>query len=102
MGGLNMKRLLDLLVIASILEAAFGTKDSCDVGNRDDCGHMGTTQSDCEASGCCWRPANDVDKDTPWCFYPDGDGPAQEETAAHTTGMQMVRVLLMNFTTQCL
>jgi len=75
MGGLNMKRLLDLLVIANILGAAFGTKDSCDVGNRDDCGHMGTTQSDCEASGCCWRPANDVDKDTPWCFYPDGDGP---------------------------
>lgn len=41
-----------------------------------DCGHVGTTQDTCQASGCCWQPTQRFLggnlKDTPWCFKPAG------------------------------
>jgi len=53
--------------------------DTCDVGDSDrvDCGHVGTDQPSCEASGCCWKPAaSDQAQDTPWCFYKKGAAPS--------------------------
>ncbi len=59
--------------------------DNCDVAasQRQDCGHVGTEKPDCEASGCCWKPASVESelflssslKDTPWCFHPGGGPP---------------------------
>merc|ERR1711909_138944 len=66
-------KFLKLCLFVSFTGVVWG--GSCDVSDRHDCGHMGTQQQECEASGCCWRPVNEVHKDTPWCFYPDGDGP---------------------------
>merc|ERR1711976_827090 len=43
----------------------------CGVGDRIDCGYMGIDQQGCQDKGCCWSPA-DMNKDVPWCFYPDG------------------------------
>jgi len=46
-----------------------------DIGKMD-CGHSGSTQATCEASGCCWHPAlasetqhNLTVGGTPWCYY---------------------------------
>jgi hypothetical protein len=36
---------------------------------RTDCGHVGTTQGDCEKAGCCWGPLNPNPHNYPWCFY---------------------------------
>jgi len=44
--------------------------DRCNIADESkvDCGQVGTQQSDCEAQGCCWKPA---DSDgTPWCYHP--------------------------------
>ena len=43
----------------------------CDMqpGDRVDCGHVGTDQPSCEASGCCWLPSDDHPQrltDVPW------------------------------------
>ena len=63
-----------------------------------DCGHVGTKQPDCEASGCCWVPVTNNSSsasfsqelkaaaaartspglglgDTPWCFFKPGTQP---------------------------
>lgn len=46
-------------------------------GDKQDCGQVGTTQGQCESSGCCWQPAmsNAIRflQDTPWCFHPAGN-----------------------------
>ena len=36
----------------------------CDVSNSDkqDCGVVGTTQQQCEATGCCWQPVSNTGK----------------------------------------
>jgi len=39
------------------------TKDS----DKTDCGIVGTNQTGCEGTGCCWSPSNT--SGTPWCFY---------------------------------
>jgi len=74
---------LFLLVALPCLTLAWGLRghmqggEGCDVsdGDKQDCGVMGTTQEQCEGSGCCWRPVSSTEKDTPWCYYPGGDGP---------------------------
>jgi hypothetical protein len=45
--------------------------DQCDLSDSDkrDCGHTGSQQGDCEANGCCWKPAGEG-SNTPWCFWP--------------------------------
>ena len=68
--------------VAMLLAPCVSANCDVDPSTRQDCGHVGTQQSDCEASGCCWKPASsDADlfltsnlKDTPWCFHP-GSGP---------------------------
>lgn len=46
--------------------------DQCSsVKEKVDCGHVGTTQPDCEASGCCWTPAPGTSD--PWCYHKAGD-----------------------------
>lgn len=47
--------------------------DGCKIPEsaRVDCGHAGTQQTDCEASGCCWQPAGEGSS-VPWCFHPSG------------------------------
>lgn len=67
------------IAVAMLLAAsAFAENCSVNPSDRQDCGHYGTKQPDCEASGCCWVPAQDQflgeSNDTPWCFHP-GDGP---------------------------
>lgn len=55
------------------------SSSSCDPNNRVDCGHAGTTQQQCEASGCCWQPTTNSNSSVsgaaagvPWCFYQSG------------------------------
>jgi len=36
---------------------------------RRDCGGYGSTETSCEADGCCWKPAGQGSA-TPWCFQP--------------------------------
>merc|ERR1712212_1318269 len=80
----RMKALIVLLLVAlPCLTLAWRVREkvqgaeSCDVsdGDKQDCGVVGTTQEQCESSGCCWRPVTSSMKDTPWCYYPSGDGP---------------------------
>ena len=44
---------------------------SCNVSDSDkrDCGYVGTNQSSCIASGCCWEPAYSSSS-IPWCYFP--------------------------------
>jgi len=44
--------------------------DNCDIDEpfRSECGFYGSQQSDCEAGGCCWKPAGEG-SNTPWCFH---------------------------------
>jgi hypothetical protein len=44
---------------------------SCNNGtsNRQDCGHSGTQQPECEAAGCCWSPVQPNPGSVPWCFH---------------------------------
>lgn len=46
------------LIIGSLL-TALGSTASCDLASsqKRDCGYMGINQAQCEAKGCCWRPA---------------------------------------------
>ena len=37
-----------------------------------DCGYVGITQSECQASGCCWAQASN--SEIPWCFKQAGSG----------------------------
>eukprot|EP00933_Yihiella_yeosuensis_P036884 TRINITY_DN306_c0_g1_i3.p1 TRINITY_DN306_c0_g1~~TRINITY_DN306_c0_g1_i3.p1 ORF type:complete len:515 (-),score=134.71 TRINITY_DN306_c0_g1_i3:435-1979(-) len=64
-----LSRVLGVAAIAGVALA----NDTCDVqpSARSDCGVLGTTQGDCEAKGCCWRPQDNA----AWCFHPSG-GPA--------------------------
>lgn len=55
------------IVLASAkLTAQCGGVDDFD---KIDCGISGTTQEDCEQSGCCWSPAGEGSS-TPWCYKP--------------------------------
>jgi serine/threonine protein kinase len=43
--------------------------DVCRSGTRTDCGHMGITQGECEARGCCWDPnPNPNPEGIPYCY----------------------------------
>lgn len=51
------------------------------VKDKIDCGHVGTQQPDCEASGCCWQPSEGRPRSVggngdPWCFYKSGAAPS--------------------------
>jgi len=78
----RMKVLVAMLVVTIPAVLAISSlhhpraQEGCDVSNSDkqDCGMVGTDQQQCEASGCCWQPVSNTEKDTPWCFYPDGGG----------------------------
>ena len=56
-----------LLTIAIVI--AFVNADTCPTSDaaKTDCGFVGTNQTGCEASGCCWKASNT--SGTPWCFY---------------------------------
>merc|ERR1712130_45588 len=89
----RMKTLIVLLLVAlPCITLAWGVRrekvegaESCDVsdGDKQDCGVVGTTQEQCEGSGCCWRPVASSVKDTPWCYYPSGDGPGPGGDCGH-------------------
>jgi len=57
-----------LLVFGCVLALAAADSCSMDDSQRRDCGHIGTQQPDCEASGCCWKPGAPGSQ-VPWCFY---------------------------------
>lgn len=44
--------------------------DKCEVDSKKkvDCGKVGTTQTECENKGCCWKEDNTPG--IPWCFHP--------------------------------
>jgi len=46
-------------LLCGVLQISLAAEDKCsvDVSERRDCGYLGITQSQCEARGCCWRPA---------------------------------------------
>jgi len=70
--------LVTLVTLAHCLPSNVQDDDQCNVGDNDrvDCGHVGTDQPSCEASGCCWKPAfANEPQDTPWCFYKKGNAP---------------------------
>jgi len=60
--------------VPSPVPPAPSPQDRCEVlpENRQDCGHTGTQESDCEASGCCWTPAGEGSS-VPWCYHPKGN-----------------------------
>lgn len=41
--------------------------DNAPVEARRDCGHVHSTQTSCELSGCCWRETSVAGR--PWCFH---------------------------------
>merc|ERR1739838_660664 len=99
----TMKLLRSILVV-SFAAGALG--DGCNVGDKKDCGHPGTQQSDCEASGCCWQPSMRLIRtllgasilmEMVLDLLMD-----QEEIAAPTIGMQMDLASPMSSITQCL
>eukprot|EP01064_Diplonema_japonicum_P019245 TRINITY_DN2793_c0_g1_i2.p1 TRINITY_DN2793_c0_g1~~TRINITY_DN2793_c0_g1_i2.p1 ORF type:complete len:514 (+),score=174.76 TRINITY_DN2793_c0_g1_i2:80-1543(+) len=65
---------------------ALGAQCSVPDADRVDCGHIGTNQQQCEASGCCWSPAGMGSQD-PWCFFPAGvDACGELKMTASGTG----------------
>jgi len=66
-----MNRLLRVtsLFVWSLTSSVWASTCSIDNSQKVDCGHTGTQQADCEASGCCWVPA-EQNSAVPWCFYP--------------------------------
>jgi hypothetical protein len=73
----NGTRVCDwLMPNASTTPAGRRTPPTCDASaHRLDCGRVGTNQSGCESSGCCWSPVNPNPLNKPWCYHPNG-GPA--------------------------
>eukprot|EP01095_Lingulamoeba_sp_RSL-Kostka_P007054 TRINITY_DN2226_c0_g1_i1.p1 TRINITY_DN2226_c0_g1~~TRINITY_DN2226_c0_g1_i1.p1 ORF type:complete len:530 (-),score=189.50 TRINITY_DN2226_c0_g1_i1:146-1714(-) len=76
-----------LTVFLQFLFISFIFSQSCTVNNDNkvDCGAIGTTQSECQNSGCCWQELNNGSS-TPWCYYPvtpvgPFNGPPFNETA---------------------
>jgi alpha-D-xyloside xylohydrolase len=59
---------LQFCALVAILVSVYAdTCASVTNANKNDCGFVGSTQSSCEASGCCWAEVQD--DTTPWCFY---------------------------------
>eukprot|EP00933_Yihiella_yeosuensis_P007859 TRINITY_DN11304_c0_g3_i1.p1 TRINITY_DN11304_c0_g3~~TRINITY_DN11304_c0_g3_i1.p1 ORF type:complete len:530 (-),score=95.91 TRINITY_DN11304_c0_g3_i1:57-1580(-) len=77
-----LSRMLGMTAFAGVVLAY--DKCAVDKSSRRDCGHVGTTQSQCESSGCCWEPAESA----PWCFKSStGPAPSSEcKLAYNSTG----------------
>eukprot|EP00039_Didymoeca_costata_P019529 m.337891 g.337891 ORF g.337891 m.337891 type:complete len:549 (-) comp18262_c0_seq1:177-1823(-) len=81
MAPLHSSTILLLLVASAVASPVFVQPRveaiNCSVPNdkKVDCGHVGTKQPDCEASGCCWVPQGGNSK-TPWCFHPNAPSPS--------------------------
>ena len=101
-----MKTGIAIAVLGALSAAplAFGAQDDCSNvpdPQKEDCGHVGTNQQQCEAAGCCWQPVAGTNHtkqhgsgavgskshsvrhglglglgDTPWCFYKPGSQPS--------------------------
>ena len=70
-------------LFVTLLLVYLSLSQQCDLQDpqKVDCGFMGIDQSQCEAKGCCWKPAFSFMKlvgDTPWCFYPSGQNPCEK------------------------
>lgn len=63
-------------VLFSLLSAAAVSMvvSDCSVpdSSKIDCGYVGITQTECQASGCCWAQASN--SEIPWCFKQAGSG----------------------------
>ena len=83
---------LFIFLLAGLVVLA-GTQ-SCEVSEslRTDCGYMGINQQQCEAKGCCWKPAQfsaveeESPKGIPWCFFKSGQNPCENITFSWTGG----------------
>lgn len=63
---------LSLLCLVPVaLAKSTGSSCSVEDGQKVDCGYVGTSQSSCESSGCCWSPAGE-NSQTPWCYKATG------------------------------
>eukprot|EP00933_Yihiella_yeosuensis_P034825 TRINITY_DN282_c3_g1_i1.p1 TRINITY_DN282_c3_g1~~TRINITY_DN282_c3_g1_i1.p1 ORF type:complete len:507 (+),score=107.60 TRINITY_DN282_c3_g1_i1:83-1603(+) len=69
-----LSRMFGVAAVAGVAVAF--DKCTVDTAARKDCGHVGTTQSQCEASGCCWEPADSA----AWCFHAKTPEPAPAST----------------------
>jgi len=71
-----MARIVAILCLQLAYVAAELLSSGCTVGDQDkqDCGHVGTGQQQCEASGCCWNPSSSGG--VPWCYYKAGSAPS--------------------------
>ena len=59
-------------LVAFVCVASAARQDSCSGvadTEKKDCGVVGTSQSECQSSGCCWQAQEDGSA-TPWCFHP--------------------------------
>ena len=62
--------------VKSNLYGGGGGPKTCTVSDPDkvDCGHVGTTQQECVAAGCCWDEIDNNPNNYPWCYYKGGSG----------------------------
>lgn len=70
--------MLKNIILAAAASLTLASSDPTCSGIADpdkvDCGIVGSTQSTCEAKGCCWKPAA-AGSSAPWCFYKKGNSP---------------------------
>ena len=81
--NINMKS--TLLLATTLIVATATAADVADVSDptcssiadpdKVDCGIVGSTQSTCQAKGCCWSPASSGSS-APWCFFKKGQQPS--------------------------
>jgi len=70
-----MKQIVVLAAATTLSIVSADTCSSVATSDKVDCGQVGSTQSTCEASGCCWSPDNSGGN-VPWCFYKKGQNPS--------------------------
>lgn len=81
--------LLIMAVLCLVVESTDWSHDRrCAVlfTDRKDCGHIGTSKGECEAMGCCWRPAPPNRGGVPWCFHPQNIEPAYQLIDGNQSG----------------
>jgi glucoamylase len=72
---MSMKQIVVLAAATTLSIVSADTCSSVATSDKVDCGQVGSTQSTCEASGCCWSPDNSGGN-VPWCFYKKGQNPS--------------------------
>ena len=64
------------------------------VGSRIECGYAGITAEQCQARGCCWKPA-EIGSARPWCYRAPSEVPGYEVTSFQKTSNGYVMDLVL-------